>query len=503
MKLKAILLLLSLFLLTKSYGQSQDKHTVAKKLIEKSMQTMGGEAWKSVQSLSLEGYGNRNIIDQSERPEGPFIPGQFSRSIVKDFAHDQFLVVQKSQDFGFSNETTYLFNNQVVAEKNGGKLLPTLQGQQLYDELYLSPELVLKTALAATDLVFVKDTTYQKAAHSIILFKFEGYPVRVFLNKETDLLTAVEITKPYKNEFFNVWGDSKRTIIYSFWMLLDKGLHYPVQEDVFVNGWPQSSFLIDKWKINPVVNTDSLKITDGVKKQEQLMGKSQEVGLAMQVEKGGKEIAPGVWFLRGFCNSTIIEQPDGLVIIEGPLGSYYGDAIIKKAKTLFPGKRIKALITTSDAWLHIGGVRAFAAIPGIKIYHPARNRFILDKLLKATYTTEPDALAKTLKPSYTLTGVTDTITVGSGKNRLVLYAYRTETGDRMMMVYFPTHKIVYTSDLYQPKGPDGKYWNSHIVWEVYHSIQQRKLDVKQFYAMHAPGLIPFEELANDVKAGME
>ena len=71
------------------------------------------------------------------------------------------------------------------------------------------------------------------------------------------------------------------------------------------------------------------------------------------------------------------------------------------------------------------------------------------------------------------------------------------------MVYFPEHKMIYTSDLYQPKGPDGKFWNPHIVWEVYHSIEARKLDVQQFYAMHSNGLIPFSQLEDDVKKGME
>jgi glyoxylase-like metal-dependent hydrolase (beta-lactamase superfamily II) len=233
------------------------------------------------------------------------------------------------------------------------------------------------------------------------------------------------------------------------------------------------------------------------------MAQTEKDELKKQLNEGAKQIGAGIWLLVGQCNSAVVDQPDGIVVIEGPYSSFYGELIINKAKELFPGKRIKALITTSDAWLHIGGVRAFAAIPGIKIYHPARNRFILEKLLKANYKTDPDKLAKTAKPSYTLTGVTDTMTVGNGDNRLDIYAYRTETGDRQMMVYFPQRKLLYTSDHYQPKDGSGTYWNSEIVWEVYHSIKERKLDVKYFYAMHSAGLIPFEDMTNDVQKGME
>jgi hypothetical protein len=237
-------------------------------------------------------------------------------------------------------------------------------------------------------------------------------------------------------------------------------------------------------------------IPDSVKEQCQGLMKHQEEQMANGLAKS-EQIMPGVWFLPGFCNSTVIDQPDGVVVIEGTFSSQYGEAIINKALGLFPGKKIKALISTSDAWLHIGGVRAFAAIPGIAIYHPIRNEYILNKLLHANYITQPDVFAKTKKPSYTLIGVSDTMAIGSGNNRVVIYAYRTETGDRQMMVYFPHHKTLYTSDHYQPKGPDGKFWNEEIVDEVYHSIKQRGLDVKQFYAMHSAGLISFEDMAND------
>jgi len=502
MKFRYTLLILALLSATKSFSQSPSKNSIAKTLVEKAISAMG-DGWKSVQTLSLDGYGYKNDIDQSERPEGPYIPGQYTRSIQKDLSKRIFRVDQKEQDYDFGSQPTYLFNEGATAMKAGTKIAPTLQAQQLYDDLYLAPELILQKALVSPDLTFVKDTIYQKAKHSIVAFSFEGWPVRIFLNQETSLITAVEITKPYQNEFFSIWGDSRKITEYSFWMLLGKGIHYPLQQDTYINGYYRGAFLVNKWQVNPQLNADSLMIPAEVKEQGKLMAKKQQDGLSKQIAQGGKEIAPGIWFLRGPCNSTIIEQPDGIVVIESPLASYYGEALISRAKALFPSKKIKALITTSDAWLHIGGARAFAAIPGIKIYHPARNTFILNKLLKANYKTEPDAFAKTAKPGYALTDVSDSMAVGTGKNRLVIYAYKTETGDRQMMVYFPEHQLLYTSDLYQPKDAAGKFWNPQIVWEVYHSIQQRKLDVKQFYAMHSAGVMPFEDFTNDVKNGME
>jgi hypothetical protein len=60
-----------------------------------------------------------------------------------------------------------------------------------------------------------------------------------------------------------------------------------------------------------------------------------------------------------------------------------------------------------------------------------------------------------------------------------LIPYRTEAGERMMMAYFPEHKLLYASDLLQPGN-----WEKHYTLEVIQAIEREKLDVKTIYAMH-------------------
>lgn len=359
-------IVLTLLCLTAAlYGNAQNNRDIAKQLIEKSQLAMGGDAWKKVNTLSFDGYGYANLIDQSERPEGPSIPVQLSRHILKNLPENTFAVRLKELNYDFGSEYTLLSNGSFNAIKTGDKVTPTLQGDVVADELNLSPELVLAKAFTAPDLRFAKDTSYQKAKHSIVAFTYEGFPVRLFLNRETDLITAVEITKPYNEGFTAIWGDVRKTVIYSFWMLLDKGLHYPLQQDTYFNGWYLSSFLINKWQVNPTAATDSLRIPDSIIEQDKTLKKNTETQLAAQLDKA-TQLAPGIWTLPGYCRSTVVEQPDGIVVIESSYSSAFGEATIDKVNKLFPGKKIKALITTSDAWLHIGGLRAFAAIPGIK-----------------------------------------------------------------------------------------------------------------------------------------
>jgi hypothetical protein len=117
-------------------------------------------------------------------------------------------------------------------------------------------------------------------------------------------------------------------------------------------------------------------------------------------------------------------------------------------------------------------------------------------VLSADYKTFPDSLSlRKGKPP--LHGVKDITTIGHGNNLIRLYPYQTETGDRMMMVFFPNQKILYCSDLFQPKGPDGKYWQPHYAWEVYHSIKQYSIPADKFYAMHTGKLQDISVLKQD------
>jgi hypothetical protein len=478
------------------YGQLPNTAT-ARQLVKQSISAMGGEAWASVQTLMLEGYGNSQSIDQSERPEGPYIPQQVKSTFIRDLVHNRGTLTLSTQTYNFNAPETYVLDGSYVAMKYGGKLYPVGQDQTITDELFLAPEKLLTNALEAKDLAYIKDTIVQQAQHALLSFHWGKYPVRFFLNRETSFITAVTVTKPYKDNFLSIWGDSQKTIFYSFWNFIGKGLHYPLQQDCYINGWYKSSYMINKWEVNSIANTDSLSIPDSIKLQEDGIAKRTLPAMQSAMDKQAKEIAPGVWLLLGPCNSTVIEQPDGIVVIEASAFSAYGELLIAKAHQLFPGKKIKALISTSDAWLHIGGVRAFAALPGITIYHPYRNQFILQKLLHANYHTSPDVFATKPVHDYTLKGVRDSVVIGRGDNTLVLYPYLTETGDRQMMVYFPHRQLLYTSDLYQPKGQDGQYFVPHYAWEVYHSISSRKLPVKQFYGMHTASLIDYSELEND------
>src|SRR5206468_1361863 len=132
--------------------------------------------------------------------------------------------------------------------------------------------------------------------------------------------------------------------------------------------------------------------------------------------------------------------------LEGPLTSSYSTKVIEDARHRFGGTVIKGVIGTSDAWPHLGGLREYAA-RGVPIYALDLNLPIIQRLLDARYATDPDRLARQPKaPRFRI--VSAKTVVGQGASRLEIYPLRTVTGERQMMIYWPAHQLLYTSDLF-------------------------------------------------------
>ncbi len=498
MRFRRFLFFIILLMLFYNGHEQTTVNNKAQEILRKAGEALG-TGWDSVKTLKVQGYGTRFAVDQSERFEGPYISSQYTRAISFDFQHRKALAsCQTTADyFGSSPATTYVLDDNDIALKEGDKFLAAPPDDELQDQILLQPFNLIKAAKESATLIWQKDSVLQQKAVWVLQFKYHEFPVRVFINQETNFLTGAEVIKPHPGSYGILWGDAKKIVYYSFWVLPNGNIHYPAQEDVYLNGYYIETFLATQVDINIPNSPESLaSIPDSIRTESRNYSKTSLDGYVSSMHTRERELMKNVWILPGPCNTTVVKQNDGLLVIESGLSSDYGEAIKNEVNKIFPGERIKAFVATSDAWFHLGGIRAFAAL-NIPIYFPYLNKPLLEKVLQAPYITRPDALATNKSHSYKMNGVKGITVIGTGDNAVHLYPYKTETGDRMMMVYFPSHQILYCSDLYQPKGRDGKYWQPHYSWEVYHCIKEYKLPVKKFYAMHQPGLIDFSDLEKD------
>jgi len=163
------------------------------------------------------------------------------------------------------------------------------------------------------------------------------------------------------------------------------------------------------------------------------------------------------------------------------MSSGYSAKVIQLAKAKYPGMPIKAVITTSDSWPHIGGLREYVA-DGIPVYVLDRTIPLINRFLYAPRTEFPDHLAQKPTPP-TLLPVSGKTIVGSGPNRIEIYPIHGETSERQMMVYFPEQKLLYGSDPFQ-ELEDGKLFYSQTVSELSDAVAREHLTVERFFMMH-------------------
>jgi hypothetical protein len=198
------------------------------------------------------------------------------------------------------------------------------------------------------------------------------------------------------------------------------------------------------------------------------------------------ELAPGLVFIPGSRNITLVRQEDGIVILEAPISSGYPAQVIAEARHRFLGLPPKAVITTSDSWPHLAGVRQYVA-DGIPIYALDLNEPIPERVIEDPRRSKPDSLSRSRrKPVAPGAWEGDT---RHGPNRLEIYPLRGETSERQMMVYFPEHHLLYGSDPFQ-QLPDGTYFYPQTVTELQGAVAREHLNVDRFFMVHiAPNAV--------------
>lgn len=464
----------------------QASSTTARAVVSRAIDAVGGEAaLKSIAALQIDTIGHEYFIDQSERPEGPFVVRYVQTSERRDVAggrsrletQQRFLQVP---DWTPPDAATIVDADAAVLQRGDGG---APAGRQAFEDgrerIELAPERLLLVALNAPDLALVPDVNVHGVTQRVVSFGWRGRRARLLIDSGDYVPTALELTA---DDTFGIWGLVRQTMYYSLWTLLPGGVRYPLQVDREWNGVAQSSATIVRITVNPAI--DASRFTISPEARTAFAALPPVYGIPSLALDTGKraEIAPGIAHYGGSWNVGMVRQPDGVVIIEAPVGSRYSAQVLDEAARRYPGVPVKAVITTSDAWPHLGGLREYVA-RGIAVYALDLNRPILERLLQADYSAHPDALARTPKPGK-FTWVGGKTTIGAGETRIELYPVRGENGERQMFAYFPSQKLLYTSDEVQPMRSGGFFMPEYLL-EVRDVIARERLDVARIFGFHA------------------
>jgi hypothetical protein len=452
----------------------------------------GEEKLRSLEAVEISGISVWHQREQSERPEGPWFATFTDFTDVRNLRAD--VVKRTARNRGFTtpdwvdNKDWTDPATMIVASDVGFRRAnETFVGvDKPFDlgilPLGLGPERILLAAGNASDLHAEPDAVLDSYTHHVVTFTSStGARVRVFLNVPSFLPKTIEITRarPY-DVFWAPWGDVTQRITFGLWTLEPEGVLYPRLWDFSTGGQSDGTLEITRVRINPSIEHSEYTIPDDAR-QRVIADRRAVADLPFGTpQRPAHEIVPGVVQVPASWNVVEIKQDDGVVILEGPLSSNYSAMTIEDGRRRFEGAPIKAVISTSDSWPHIGGMREYVA-QRIPIYVLDLNVPILQRLFAAKYQSSPDALMNHPRPPVWRV-VSAKTAVGAGSNQLVIYPLRTASGERQMMVYWPAQRLLYTSDLFTIQG---KFvFLPQQVAEAVEAVGRENLQVTTAFGMH-------------------
>jgi hypothetical protein len=477
----------------KSTGTPGCAHESAQQCVTAALEAMGGrDRLQQVASVRLQTVGHTLLVEQSYR-QTPYLTSYERGHVTLDLANQRLLTEAKltwpeSDPDQSDSDTTLVVgaDGGVYHTKFGDSPCSLSDLDAGREALALGPARILLTAAAASDLHFEAPEILRSTSHAVVAFSWRHIPVRVALNPFNHLPDAVETTQVF-HDFWYFWGDVRQRIYFDNWKLIE-GITFPTNLIEERNGVVWRSTQALNVEFNVQLDEKAFDMTAGAVKQS---AASPGWNRPFNV-KQSTPLAPGIDLFAGSWNATIVKQSDGIIILEAPISALYTQGVIREARKRHPSMPINGVLSTSDSWPHSGGVRQAVAL-GLPVYILDLNQPLLDKMMSAPHTIEPDALQK----SKSLHGsrwkiVARKQEIGSGTNRIELFPLRGASTERQYMVYFPERHLLYASDTLA-LNDDGTLYDPELMYEVAQEVKRENLIVDTVFAMHQ-GPMPWDQV---------
>lgn len=459
----------------------------------------GKKQLESLVSLQLDAIAHTQIVEQSYRQE-PFLTSyERTKAIIDLKGKRVFREIQLT--WPESDPGPADVSATVVAGPDGGVRRASKSDQPCSaadiaaaaETLTLGPLTVLLAASGATDLHFEDDEVVRSTPHLVLGFTSRGQHIRLLIHGFNLLPDVIETTTQL-HDFWFYWGDVSRRIYFDNWKFFH-GLRYPSNTIEERNGLVWRSTQILDLKSNVPIEESQFTM-DPSAKQESLTVRGKEAPFHLGETK---ELAPGVTLFVGSWNATLIKQDDGILLLECPLSSKYVEGLLDKIRREYPNLPIKGVLSTSDSWPHVGGIRQVVA-EGIPVYILDLNQPLIDRMLRAPHKIDPDLLSRSPKEAQ-WRPISQKVEIGQGINRIEVYPIRGSSTERQYLVYFPEHKLLYASDTLALHD-DGGIYDPELMYEVLGVVEREHLDVSTVYSMHQ-GPTPWSQVLKLIRANTD
>jgi glyoxylase-like metal-dependent hydrolase (beta-lactamase superfamily II) len=421
--------------------------------VARAVTAMGGEsALRGVRSTSADFYQTTFALGQEETPASPPRANVVIGRQVTDFAGSRALVtIEARNPAGAVTRQRRVVAGGIGMLETNGVPAPDNPAQVANVERFMrrTPERLLITALdnpAALRALPVRrwrDETLDGA-------RLAAGPdtLDLFFDRRTGLLVLTETLTDDP-----ILGDRRTRTAFTRWQDAG-GVLFSRQVDVEVNDRLQTNTVLTAVSTNLELSDTMFVIPDSIASRAQRPSPTPPSVVVTLVE-----LAPNIWRAEGGSHHTlVVDQGARLVLVEAPQSAQRMEAVLDTLRARFPTKPVGLAINTHHHWDHAGGLRAVLAA-GIPVVTHARNASFVRGIAAAPKTVRPDVLARRLgaarPPRPAISGVEDSLVLGSGDGRIVLYRLPSAHVEGLLAAYVPSAQILFQSDVVSVNPPPG------------------------------------------------
>jgi glyoxylase-like metal-dependent hydrolase (beta-lactamase superfamily II) len=451
-------------------------------VLDQAVRGVGGErALSRLSAFQLRATGRTFIFDEGPRPGDTVSPAStFTLRLNYDLRSggDRLRADYVRTSLGRDRRVSEIVNGRlgyitgVDANNSPPSTKPMTSDRWaavMREQRLLNPHLVLRDAVRRPRLASTAPARRLNGRlHRILVVRDDVAPIRLYVDARTGRLNRLTTLDHNYNR-----GDVSVVVDYARWRSAGSGVRFPRTVTLKEDGETlhtetrstvraNRSIAGSRFAIPSSVNAtfDRALAARGARTTEWLMTFAHlgfiKDGPATQINP--RVVAPGSTLIQGIPNqSMIVEQQDGIVVVEGALHSPRAEALIRFIRGRYPGRPIRYVTASHHHSDHAGGMRPFVALGARAVVHNnavpffrrvfggRESRLFRDRL----DTTNADA---TILP---VPG-TGSITLGDPLRPVVVLPEVTDHANTTVLVFVPREGVLFVSgDTYTPTAPPG------------------------------------------------
>ena len=455
--------------------QSYEK---AREVLDKAIAAYGGlDNMVSIQNFTLKAVGETVQRNQSRKTfMAERTPYQYDLTV--DIKNNRFIQATKGgYPGGFSYHSGLVVNKADGVSfdfiRSTSTVRPNIPPAAFRGRMRWLPQYWVVNALERSSrLRWIGKTEFDKRPHNVISYSNEdGAEISLYFDDKTNLLSKYEqmITDVFA-------GDAVLETIFTGYRT-ENNQPIPMGRITKVADELTEELRFEQFALNTALTDDKFKAPADFK----------AVAFPQQQASPLTKISDNVYTVTaGGYNVLFVAFKDYVFVMETPGSDQVSRQAIEQIKKTFPNKPIKYVAVTHHHDDHAGGIRTYIAEGATLIAAPGEKTFF-EKVVKAKFTIDPDALTRNPQPlkMETIEGGKRVLTDGATTVEIYDIGSGPHT-EEMLVAYLPKEKIIFQGDLLnRPSNGDPAIANdttAHFLkW-----LDAKKLAVDRIAGVHGP-----------------